>query len=325
MRVKLGPLSVAVVFALLLAACSGNGSSGGQSALPEVAIQNQFPNLSMPPYAGIASPAHHRRHRPLKELVIADPVLGGLMIFDNTYHQTGSISVPVPVGTWVDASENAYAASPSFGSGVNVSEYNKAGSLIFTYTTSLTDPVNVTTDTKGHVYVANNGTSGASVVEYPQASNVAINTCETGLNNEGVAVDGKGDVFVSGNGPNTNSGVLLEYKQGLSGCKVTTLGAVLDSAGGLQLDNKGDLVACDQPVGVDIIPPPYSSISKTITVTGGSDYHADALYASKLFVVDSGVDEVYVLSYPGGTLLKTLGPSNGLYRPSGIATYPFER
>jgi len=320
-RVKLGLLSVALGCWSLLAACSGYGSPGMLSTLPESAAQK----LSV---VNAASPDHHRRHRPLKELVIADPILGELMIFDDTYHQTGSISVPVPVGAWVDASENAYAASPSFGSGVSVTEYNKAGSLIFTYNnTSVTDPINVATDTKGNVYVASSGTSGASVVEYPQSSNIPINSCYTGLNNSGIAVDGKGDVFVSGDNPSTNAGELVEYKQGLSGCKITLLGAVLGSAGGLQLDNKGDLVACDQSVGVDIIPPPYSSISKTITVSGASDYHADALNArsTKLFVVDSGVDEVYVLSYPGGSLLKTLGPSNGLYRPSGIATYPFER
>lgn len=321
MRVKPALLSIAIASSLLLAACSANNSSGIPSTPPESATQN----LSIPSMTG--RPAHHRRHRPLKELVIADPILGELMIFDDTYHQTGSISVGVPVGAWVDASENAYAANPSFGSGVSVPEYNKTGSLIFTYNTSLTDPVNVTTDTKGNVYVANNGTSGASVVEYAQSSNASINSCFTGLNNEGIAVDGKGDVFVSGDNPSANAGELVEYKQGLSGCKITSLGAVLGSAGGLQVDNKGDLVACDQSVGVDIIPPPYSSISKTITVAGGSDYHADALNArsSKLFVVDSGVDEVYVLSYPAGALLKTLGASNGLYRPSGIATYPFER
>lgn len=321
MRVKLGLLSVTIGFWSLLTACSGNGSSGMQSTLPESAAQN----LSI---VNTASPDHHRRHRTLKELVIADPVLGELMIFNNQYIQTGFISDSVPVGAWVDANENAYAANPSFGSGVSVTEYNKAGSLVYTYNASLTDPVNVTTDKTGNVYVTNIGTSSASVIQYPQTNNNPVNTCFTGgLNAAGIAVDGKGNVFVSANNPNTNSGVLLEYKQGLSGCNVTTLGATLGSAGGLQLDNKGDLVACDQLVGVDIIPPPYSSVGKTITVTGASNYHADALNGtnSKLFVVDSGLDEVYVLSYPGGTLLKTLGYSNGLYRPSGIATYPFAR
>jgi hypothetical protein len=49
----------------------------------------------------------------------------------------------------------------------------------------------------------------------------------------------------------------------LKGGKATTLAASLESTGGLQMDNNGDLVACDEIVGVDIIPPPYDAVKPT--------------------------------------------------------------
>jgi len=332
LRIKSALLPAALASAALLAACSGNGS-GTQSALPGNTMQSQSHILSLAERSGIApqflsilhaaTPAKHKKHKGLKELVVSDTGLGELVEFNNKYVETGDIVDSGVDGDWVDRRENAYSANYS---ALTANEYNKGGSLVATYSTSLTDPVDVTTDTKGNVYVANYGSSGAAVVEYPQGSNTPSNTCNTGLNNEGIATDKKCDVFLSGNNPNTGSGTLLEYKGGLSGCSATTLGATLTFAGGLQIANNGDLIACDQLSGVDIIPPPYSTVSKTITVSGGSDYFHDALDQKNktLFIADAGTAEVYVVSFPAGTLLKTLGASNGLSLPYGVATWPYQ-
>ncbi len=333
MRIKSALLPAALASAALLAACSGNGS-GTQSALPGSTMQSQSHVLSMAARSGIApqflsilhaaTPARHRKHQGLRELVVSDAGLGELVEFNNKYVETGDIVDSGPDGDWVDNKQNAYAANYA---SIDATEYSKTGSLLATYSTSLTDPVDVTTDVHQNVYVANYGSSGAAVVEYPQGSNTPNNTCNTGLNNEGIAVDNKGDVFLSGNNPNTGSGQLLEYKGGLSGCNATTLGATVSFAGGIQIDNKGELIACDQLAGVDIIPSPYTTISKTITVSGGSDYFHDALDQKNktLFIADAGTGEVYIVTFPGGTLTKTLNSSNGLSLPYGVASYPFEK
>jgi len=307
----------AIASAALLAACSGNSLLNAQPAWSGSPAQS--PSLAL--MAQRANGDARKHPDRLRELVVSDGSLGDLVIFDRKYNETGQIPDNGPNGDWVDAAGNAYAANPS---SVDVSEYNHSGSLISTYSTGLTDPVDVTTDAKGNVYVANYGTYGATIVEYPQGSNTPSNTCNTGLNNSGAAVDGAGDVFVSGNVGSTK-GALLEFKHGLSGCSATTLAASIDFAGGLQLDNRKELVVCDQHVGVDIIPPPYSSISKTITVSGAADYLHDALDASNttLFIADAGTDEVYVVSFPTGSLMDTL--SQGFYEPLGVATYPFEK
>jgi hypothetical protein len=333
LRIKSALLPAALASAALLAACSGNGS-GTQSALPGNTMQSQSHVLSMAERSGIApkflsslhavTPARHRRRHGLKEIVVSDASLGELVIFNKSYSETGTITDSGPDGDWVDRGGNSYAANYAT---LTATEYNKGGTLLSTYSTSLTDPVDVATDHAGNVYVANYGSSGAAIVEYPQGSNTPNNTCNTGLNNEGVAIDSKGDVFLSGNNPNTGSGQLLEYKGGLSGCSPTTLGATVSFAGGLQLDSKGDLVACDQLAGIDIIPAPYTTISQTITVTGGSDYFHDALdyKNSLLFIADPSTDNVDVVKFPSGTLVTQINSSKGLSLPYGVATYPFAR
>jgi len=206
---------------------------------------------------------------------------------------------------------------------VNVTEYNSSNSLSFTYSTNLGDPVGVTTDNHGNVFVADYGFgSSGPVVEYPQGSNTPSNTCSSGLANEGIAVDKSGNVFVSGNNPNTGQGNIIEYSGGLSGCSPTTLGVTLGFAGGLLLDKHKNLVACDQFVGVDIIKPPYTSVASTIG--GASDPFHIALDKKQktIFIADVGSAVVLVDKYPSGTPVTTLGAANGLSDPAGVAAYP---
>lgn len=307
----------------LLAACSSSGISGSPSALPsttQVQTQSGLSGLAGP---GIASPL-----RGLVELSVADRGLNEVLEFNKTYKSMGTISDSGPDGDWIDAQDNLYVANYSRNN-VTVNEYNKAGTLIFTYSDGLTEPVAVTTDTKGNVIVANmlgyHGRVG-TVVVYPQGKNTASVTCNTGLENEGVALDSKGDVFVTGY--SAGSGEIVEYKGGLTNqCSATTLAPTLSNPAGIQVDKEDDLVVCDQRAGVDIIPPPYASVRKTITVSGGSDYLHDALTADNklLFIADPNAGAVDVVDYPSGTLVKQLNSSNGLSSPFGVATYPFAK
>jgi hypothetical protein len=275
----------------------------------------------------VAIPAKPTKHGGLTELNVADRGLNEILEFDKTYKSTGSISDSGPDGDWIDAKDNLYVANFS-SAGAAVTEYNRADALIFTYSSGLTEPVDVTTDTKGNVIVANFAgyRRVGTVVVYPQSKNTVSVTCNTGLANEGVAVDSKGDLFVTGDSSGT--GKIIEYKGGItSTCSSTTLTPTLSNAAGIQVDKKGDLVVCDQLAAVDIIPPPYTSITKTITVPGAADYYHDALTANNklLFIADPNSDLVDVVDYPSGTLVKQLNSSDGLSSPYGVATYPFAK
>ncbi len=331
-------LTVALVSGVaLLAACSSNGLSGSPSALSsttQVQTQSGLSDLARPGIAPpflsglhVAIPAKQATTGVPAELNVADRGLNEVLEFNNTYKSTGTIRDSGPDADWIDAKDNLYVSNFSRGN-VTVNEYNKADALIFTYSNGLTEPVDVTTDTTGNVIVANlNGYHErvGTVVVYPQGKNTASVTCNTGLANEGVAVDSKGDLFVTGYF--SGSGQIIEYKGGLtSQCSATTLAPTLSSPGGIQVDMKDDLVVCDQ-LTVDIIPPPYTSIRKKITVSGGSDYLHDALTGDNklLFIADPNAAVVDVVNYPSGTLVKQLNSSNGLSSPFGVATYPFAK
>jgi len=336
---KLKALAVAAALAgsaAVLAACSGSGPSSTQPALPGNTAQNGLHGLASPARSGVvpqflanlhfgtASPDRHRRRGKLKELAVSDFGSGAVELLNAKYQETGSITSGLsgPDGDWIDSSGNLYVANYA---GVDVSEYNKAGSQIGTYSSGLGDPVDVTTDKHGNVYVADFGSFHASVVvEYAQGSNSPLNSCNTGYANEGVAVDSAGDVFVSGDNPNGGA-ALLEYKGGLSGCSATALGASISNAGGLQVDKQGDLVADDQLTAVDIIPAPYTTIKSQIT-TAPSNFHVALTERNNLlFIADVNDAEVFVDKYPSGTEVTVLNSANGLSDPAGVATYPFER
>jgi hypothetical protein len=258
----------------------------------------------------------------LKELAVADLGTGGVDILNNSGTETGTISSGLsgPDGDWYDTKGNLYVADYK---NVDVQEYAPAATKpTFTYSAKLIDPVGVTTNKKGNVFVADydDGGSSGTVTEYAQKSNTIAYQCLVGGAAEGVAVDKNGNVFVSYNG--SIGGALAEFKGGLKGCTETILGVSLKYAGGLILDKKKDLVVCDQsPPVIDIIKPPYSSVSSTIT--GFSDPFHVALNAKNtlVFVADPAAAEVFVDKYPTGSSYATLGSSNGLSDPTGVAAH----
>jgi DNA-binding beta-propeller fold protein YncE len=260
-----------------------------------------------------------------RDLAVSDFV-GTVEILNRTYalERVVTDTTGCPDGDFYDQKGRLYDADYCAAA---VTEYTANGTPIFTYTdASLANPVGVTTDAANNVYAVDFGGGGASVVvEFPQHNTTAVASCATGLANEGVAVDTNGAVFVDGEDPNTGLGVILEYPNGLAGCPTpTTLPVSTGFPGGMQIDKAHNLVLCDQSAGIDIIPPPYTSISSTI-VTGASDNFHVALNRKngKMFIADPGLADVLVLLYPSGTPFTVLGSANGLGDPAGVATNPY--
>jgi len=297
----------------LLAGCLGSGTVGnGSFGMPAGSLQTAL-QLQQQPKAKAA----------LKELAVSDlgggTILSRVELLDKTYEFVGVITdgIDGATGDWYDTHGNLYVGNYAV---PMVQEYAKGKTVpAFTYSSGLERPYSVTTDTAGNVYIAdeyNPSSSGGGVVEYAQRSNVVLAQCLNSLNDAGVAIDKHGDVFVSG-----QNGTLLEYVGGLGGCNPKTLGATLPSGGGLQIDKKGKLVACAGHV-VDIIAPPYTSISSKISGFAAAAHDALNKDQSLLFVADPVNYDVQVLTYPQGSVVTTLGTSNGLVDPVGVATYP---
>jgi len=226
-----------------------------------------------------------------------------------------------PEGVWYDAAGNLYVTNNI---GANVQEYAKSAKTpAFTYSSGLKDPIAVTTDERNNVYVGDYNFGGAGYVnEYAKDSNTVVATCAPGGGAQGVAVNEAGDVFVAYT-TSSNVGHVAEYVGGLTGCNETVFSVTLGFGGGLQIDNKNNLVVCDQGKGtVDIIAPPYTSITSSIGPF--TDPLSLALNSKNtmIYIADVGNGDVVVASYPSGTTIATLGPSNGLSDPAGVAVSP---
>lgn len=238
-----------------------------------------------------------------------------IVLKNGSYKSAGTISKGLisPDGEFADTAGNLYIADYD---GVDIQEY-KPGSKSpwFTYNAGMTDPVNVSVDTDGNVYEAD--FDGYYVNEYAQKSNTVINSCSPGGPVEGVAVDQSNDVFVDYNETPSGTGLIVEYKGGLANCQGTPLGVALDFAGGMVLDANGNLIVCDAYApAVDVIAPPYSSITGTLGSGYSFPFHVTLSKNNKLAFVADFYD-VYVHKYPSGALVTTLGSAFGIIEPAG--------
>jgi hypothetical protein len=250
---------------------------------------------------------------PRRVLYVADRKGGVEMLRNRRWKYVGSIKngIDSPGQEWVDASGNLYVTN-----GQTVVEYAPGStSPSFTYSDELQSPVDVTTNSRGNVYVAD--LDAEFVAEFPQNSNMISAYCYPGeVELASVAVDGSGDVFVAyfdGSG----SGHIVEYRGGLSGCNGTVLGVDLQYPGGMAFDKSNNLLVCDGST-VAVVKPPYNSVSGTF---GGGYETPISVRINKrndeAYVVDWSLHDVFVFGYPGGSLIKRLGSKNGISEPTG--------
>jgi hypothetical protein len=315
---------------LLLSACSGSGTPGTTAGLPsaETAQHRALSDVARsgvaPKFLGLIGHVHATGHRNQpdtgRQIYVSDFGTNVVELLKyRRWTSLGTISNGVngPDGNWVDKNGNFYVANYA---NPNITEYDPSGNLMFTYSTGIADPVDVTTDKVGNVYEAdfNYTVSGGGYVnEYAQGSNTVAATCSQGGNVESVAVDKHGNVFVYYNNPSGGASI-TEYAGGLTGCNGTVLPISFGFAGGMAIDKQGDLVVCDQIApAVDVIAPPYTSITSTLGSGWSDPFHVTIDKAgTQAYVADLAAADVQVLTYPGGSSVATLGSANGLSSPA---------
>ena len=272
--------------------------------------------------ARIPPSQHFPRHtRVERDLFVSNDGNGVLVLKNKSYRRSGEITKGLngADGLWVDVHGNLYVANYN---GQNVTEY-KRGSFVpsCTYSEGLADPIDVTTDKTGNVYVANASIYSSypgSIDEYPQCRNSVSKIYDVSGDPVGVAVDGQGDVFVSY--LVESHGFFEEFKGG--SVQGISLGATVGFAGGLVLDKRSNLIAVDQDGSIVVIAPPYDRAR--LLVGGLSQPFHDALNEreNRLFATDFASSTVSVFEYPSGRLITTLGSGNGIYGAAGVAESP---
>lgn len=322
--------------AAALAGCANTGLSAVQSGMlgapAPSAYQRQtietLRGMSLQTIAQARSSSSLERVGKLKELAVVwndKPV--AIDVLNANFKQVMSIRDDNAQTDWIDSNGDFYATNCCVPG--SVSEFDKTGKLIYTYSKDITYYANdVTTDTKENVVVASGyvaSAPGNTVLEFPQGSDKPSVNCRiSGLGVPyAVAFDKSGNLFVTLSIRGASE--IQEYKGGLRGCSATTLPVTLSDVypGGLKVDNVGNLVVSEYSSGVAIIPPPYKSISKVITNKGQTNYTAVALdeQSKALFTAGLNDNKVFVNAYPSGKLETTLGK---LRSASGVATYPFQ-
>ncbi|HEV3089988.1 MAG TPA: hypothetical protein VGX91_00945 [Candidatus Cybelea sp.] len=286
--------SAATGVAFFLIAC------GGSNVAPSA------PTMSVAPAA----------YKGLDALYVVDEKQAEVQVLKNgTYALEATITkgLAYPTGDWLDADGNLYVADTHNHA---IIEYKPGGSSpSFSY--YAVEPYGaIATDLKGNVYAgdAAGGQGYGGVLEYRQGVKNAVSNCNTHGNPDGVAVDSNGDVFAAVDGQDFES--IFEFKGGLKRCKYTTLVSI-GLLGGMAIDKNKNLVVTEpQEKAVAILAPPYSKVTGTL----GSGYSVPESVTlssdNKLaFVTDVGKNEVFVVDYPSGKLVKAIGKANGLKTP----------
>lgn len=265
----------------------------------------------------VARPAKKSAERELFVSNLGEKVF---VLNNKAYEKVGTIKSGVDGsdGVFVDEKGNVYIANYA---SADVTEYKKGkGSPICTYSSDLVDPINVTADNAGNVYVADYNDDRAGWIDvFPQCENTMSKQYDIGGGGPtGVAVDNHGDLFVAYYG--TTEGQFEEFTAGSN--SPTPLGATVAAPGGLILDRNGNLIADDQEGNVDVIAPPYSAAK--VLESGLSDPFHCSLNKDEtlLFSANAGSATVTVYSYPSGSLVTTIDSSNGIDAAAGVGDSP---
>jgi hypothetical protein len=175
----------------LLAGCSGSGSTVPQTLTQDIAARNQAQHrdpsgvatryLSMLRFGAQVPAATYPNLSTAKRFAVSDVGSGAVEVLNAHYalHQTITSGLNGPDGDWYDIRGRLYVANYI---GVNVTEYAPGGSTpIHTYSAGLLDPVVVTTDGAGRVFVGDYNSGGSGFVnEYQQGSNSVVHSCSRG-------------------------------------------------------------------------------------------------------------------------------------------------
>lgn len=266
----------------------------------------------------------------LRKLYVTDNANNDVALFRyGTWASLGTITSGIvsPIGAWVDRNGNFYAVNQ--GSTNNIVEYDPSGNQIFTYSSGINVPAGVTTDKNGNVYEADEtgGVDGAGAVnEYAQGSNIVTATCSLPYGHYATAVAVRGRrVFVSFFDflSSTEAGGIVVYPRGLGkhpyACTSAQLPVSLIEPIGLAFDRQGDLLVCDAAYyrrAVDVIAPPYDYITGTLGSGWSFPYSVTVDRAgTQVYVTDPGLGDVTVFTWPGGSVVTTLGSADGLGQP----------
>jgi hypothetical protein len=296
---------------LLLAGCNGGSAAG--------------PPTSIVKSGKLAPPASRK---PV-DLAVAEYYGSSsyVQIYNKRYKKGGKVSAGIsePFALWYDDAKNLYSANYNNSNG-DVTEYAGGTSKpSYTYSFGVGCPTGITTDENLDVFISDSCVEG--VTEFPQESYNQIGQCTGIAAPQNVALDAAGDVFVTYYDDYTGHGAIDEFVGGLNnGCVATNIvpsgsQGSFNSTDGLLVDKNGNLVVADNAnATVDIVPPPYTTISKYIT--GFKHPFRIALNAkqSLLYVTDRYLVEVVVVSYPQGVIKGAV--AKGVMSPGGIAAYP---
>lgn len=305
------PLALACVIGLtLVSGCTGASQTSAGFA-------PRFPNQPMHSLPNVRMDLN--KYLGDRDLYVADHSSGSIKILKNkSYAEIGQITSGVfnATSVFLDKHGNLYVANSTV---PNVTEYPPNSTTpSFTYSDQLMEALFVTTDSHDNVFVVDD--TSKTVFQYFQGSNMVAAECSPSGTGQmsGIAVDSKNDVIVS-----FDTGELIEYAGGLSGCNMAVLGASLATAYGMTVDKHNDLVVCDPAAAaVEVIAPPYSSVARAFGSGLTEPINVTVNRTNSLaFVVDYDKD-VQVYDYQTGALLTTLGTVYGLVSPLSAVDGP---
>ena len=332
------------MYALGLLAAASVFTGCSNAAQSAAAIVPASQSIVRPAYVGVGKAAIEAVNPDLyvQRLYVTDSS-ARVDVLNSSFNWINNITgnTPCPSGAWVNRTGPARLYVADFGcNGVaGVSEFKTLGTspygtFQFNYTTSLVDPLFVTTGGTQHVYVSDNG--GSQVVEFAQQSNVVLNHCTTNPNTypRGIAVDAGGDVFVATLQPFSPMQI-IKYPGpgGLSNCSAGVPIAATFPAGsvgsGLLLDNSNNLIACDQANGgvYRVTAPSYgTAVLISTTATFQCVHMSLNANGNHLFITEpfKSPPDIQIIKYPNGVVLPPLvpGSSNNFMTPVGVAAYP---
>lgn len=305
-------LIAAASCAAVIAACSSPSTSvvpGGASTLAQRSAADGASTMQTNGTSGTG------------QLFVAGSRTNVVQIFSKTAPFTllGQITQGIggPNGMVVDKSGNLYVANV-YPASISVYPPGKTSPSVV-YKKDLTNPLNLAMGANGTLYLVNYYPPGHGSAIFEYANGSTTPTAKIQFPNggaEGVALDSSNNLYVSIN--QSNGGRILKFAPGAKTGK--DLGISLGFAGGLLVDNKGNLVACDQTgMAIDIFPPGATKPSQRITGMSSPYHIAFGENYARLYLADNSAHVVTVYTYPGAKIVGQIQRTEASY---GVAVNP---